>query len=210
MAITTYSELQQAVQDWINRGDMSSVVTSWIANAESRLNRRIRCRSMETTAALTLNSAGEATIPTDFLEEKTLLVSSSPEAWPEYVESDSAEFLFKYRPYAGTQYWSIIGTTVKVKPAYEGAATLYYFQKIPALSVSNTTNWLLTKAPDVYVYAAALEGAIYLRDEAAAANYTELMVSAVEELLQEERAGKNRRTPTPSNPPSSKTMDIEK
>jgi hypothetical protein len=27
-----------------------------------------------------------------------------------------------------------------------------YYQKIPALTVSNTTNWLLTAHPDLYLY----------------------------------------------------------
>ena len=46
-----------------------------------------------------------------------------------------------------------------------GSATLYYYQKIPALSGSVTTNWLLAKSPETYLYAALIEGAIYLRDE---------------------------------------------
>lgn len=210
MAITTYSELQQAIADWMNRGDLSAVIPSFIANAEARLNRRIRCRAMETTENLTLNSDGEASVPSDFLEEKTLMVASTPETWPEYVESDAPEFLYKYRPYSGPQYWTIMGTTIKVKPAFNGAAVLYYFQRIPALSGSNTTNWLLTKAPEVYLYATCLEAAMYLKDEAAAVNYTDLMMAAIDELLQEERASKNRRTPAPPVPPAAKTQDMDK
>lgn len=208
MPITTYSELQQAVADWMNRADLSATIPNFIANAEARLNRRIRCRAMETSTSLSLNTEGQATLPNDYLEWRFLTVATSPASVPEFVEPDSPEFQYRHRPYAPPQYFSIMGTTIQVRPAYNGSATLYYYQKIPALSGSVTTNWLLTKSPETYLYAALIEGAIYLRDEAAAANYTELMVSAVDELLQEDRAGRNRRNPTPPLVPSSKTMDI--
>lgn len=210
MAISTYSELQQAVADWMNRSDLTAVIPNFIGNAEARLNRRIRCRAMETSSALSLNSDGQATLPADYLEWRFLTVATTPASVPEMVEPDSPEFQYKHRPYAPPQYCAILGSTIQVKPAYNGSATLYYYQKIPALSVSNTTNWLLTKSPEVYLYACLIEGAIYLRDEAGAANYTELMVSAVEELLQEDRAGRNRRNPTPPLQPAGKTADLDK
>lgn len=210
MAITTYSELQSAISDWLDRGDLSSVLTSFIANAEARINRRLRTRSMETSDTLTLNSSGEATLPSDFLEARLLTVATSPVSFPEFVEPDSPEFLFKFRPNQNPQYASIIGTTIKVQPAYEGSATLYYFGKVPALSGSNTTNWLLTKAPDIYLWASCLEGAMYLKDQAAASNYTDLMMSAINDLMVEERAWTGARQPLVPNTPAGKTMDLEK
>jgi hypothetical protein len=48
-------------------------------------------------------------------------------------------------------------------------ATLYYTPRIEALSGSNTTNWILDKAQDLYLYASALEGAKYVRDNEQAA-----------------------------------------
>ena len=40
MPITTYSELQQAIADWMNRADLSATIPNFIANAEARLNRK--------------------------------------------------------------------------------------------------------------------------------------------------------------------------
>jgi hypothetical protein len=42
---------------------------------------------------------------------------------------------------------------------------LTYYATIPALSVSNTTNWLLTDSPDLYLYGALLQAAPYLQDD---------------------------------------------
>jgi hypothetical protein len=46
------------------------------------------------------------------------------------------------------------------------AYTLYYTPKMGALSDSNTTNWLLANASDLYLYASSLEAARYMRDQA--------------------------------------------
>jgi hypothetical protein len=40
-----------------------------------------------------------------------------------------------------------------------------YYAQIPSLSVSNTTNWLLTEAPDVYLYATLIQSAPYLKED---------------------------------------------
>jgi hypothetical protein len=210
MAITTYAELQESIGDWLNRNDLTSVIPSFIDNAEARINRRLRTRSMETSTSLSLNASGEATLPADFLEARLVTVATTPVSFPEYVEPDSPEFLYKHRPNQNPQYYSVIGTTIKVQPAYNGSATLYYYGKLTALADDNTTNWLLTKAPDIYLYASCLEGAMYLKDAESAANYTDLFVAAVNDLMVEERAHVGSRQPLTPNTPSGKTMDLEK
>ena len=112
MSITSYAELQAAVADWMNRADLTAVIPSFIANAEARLNRRIRCRAMETSTSLALNTEGQATLPADYLEWRFLTVATTPASVPEFVEPDSPEFQYKHRPYAPPQFFSIMGTTM--------------------------------------------------------------------------------------------------
>ena len=42
---------------------------------------------------------------------------------------------------------------------------MIYRANIPALSESNTTNWLLTLAPDLYLYGVLLESAPYMKED---------------------------------------------
>jgi hypothetical protein len=42
---------------------------------------------------------------------------------------------------------------------------MVYRKYIPALTVSNTTNWLLTLAPDLYLYSAMMEAAPYVHED---------------------------------------------
>jgi hypothetical protein len=44
-------------------------------------------------------------------------------------------------------------------------AEIVYYGKIPALSDSNTSNWLLSLSPDIYLYGSLLQATPYLRDD---------------------------------------------
>ncbi len=43
---------------------------------------------------------------------------------------------------------------------------MVYRTNIPALSDTNTSNWLLDLAPDLYLYGALLESAPYIKEDA--------------------------------------------
>ena len=62
----------------------------------------------------------------------------------------------------------MIGTEIQVYPPPDGTYTaeLVYYAEIPALTDSNTTNWLLTLAPDIYLYGTLMQTAPYLQDDA--------------------------------------------
>ena len=49
MAINTYSTLQTAVANWLDRDDLADRVPEFISLAEATFNRVLRIRSMETT-----------------------------------------------------------------------------------------------------------------------------------------------------------------
>ena len=66
MSITTYSELQQAIADWLERADLTARIPDFIALFEATANRRLRLRQQEAVASLT-PSAGAAALPADFL-----------------------------------------------------------------------------------------------------------------------------------------------
>jgi hypothetical protein len=61
----------------------------------------------------------------------------------------------------------MVGQQFQVVPTPSGSfdAELLYYAKIPALSDSNTTNWLLTESPDLYLYGALAQTAPYLKED---------------------------------------------
>ena len=66
-------------------------------------------------------------------------------------------------------------------PTPDGAysAILMYYAKIPTLSDSNETNWLLTHHPDIYLYGALLHSAPYLKEDERAQTWAALYTAAV-------------------------------
>ena len=68
-------------------------------------------------------------------------------------------------PFVAAAY-TVVGSTIKVRPIMDGDLTVTYYGKIPALTPANPTNWLLEKAPDVYLYALVTEIAIASKDQA--------------------------------------------
>jgi hypothetical protein len=61
----------------------------------------------------------------------------------------------------------MVGTEYEVYPAPDDSYTaeVVYYAKITPLSDSNTSNWLLTLSPDIYLYGALMQSAPYLKDD---------------------------------------------
>ncbi len=60
---------------------------------------------------------------------------------------------------------------------------LLYYQKIPSL-ITNTDNWLLLEAPDVYLYGALLHSAPYLAEDARVGVWAQMYAAAIQRLNQ--------------------------
>ena len=67
MAISTYSELQSSMADFLNRSDLTSVIPTFIALGEARMNRDIRHWQMENRASTTIDGQ-YLTKPSDWVE----------------------------------------------------------------------------------------------------------------------------------------------
>lgn len=169
MSITTYAELQTALQTWEDRTDLSSLVADFITLFEAEANRVLRVRQMLTTTTLTPVS-GDATLPTDYLEWKRVTITGSTPSEFEWVEPGLLQLSYPAGAFYLPEYsvppgvFTIEGSTLKVRPANDDALDFAYYQKIPVLSVSNTSNWLLAAHPDAYLCGGLAELNIYKED----------------------------------------------
>ena len=59
---------------------------------------------------------------------------------------------------------------------------MQYYAKTPVLSDTDTSNWILEYAPDVYIYGALLQAAPYLGDDARIQIWAGLFSGALEAL----------------------------
>jgi hypothetical protein len=169
MAITTYAELQTAIGDWLNRADLDQKIPDFIRLAESTLNDVFRSADMVSSATQAITS-GRAALPSDALEIAYVQVASTEDEPLEQITPQQLTMLrrTRTRDAANPRFFAIIGRELVVTPSPSGSASLDidYYQRIPSLTDSNTTNWLLEDAPHVYLYTSLLHATPFLMDDA--------------------------------------------
>jgi len=183
--ITNYSTLQSAIADYLNRADLTSQIQTFIQFVEADLNTRLRCREM-IVRATTTNDDEFVKLPLDFLEALNLQIvgGASP---LRYVTLDEADMINKAQVLTQVSVYSLMNGAIELipPPSTDVEIEMVYYGKIPALTDSNTTNWLLTKAPDVYLYGALVHAAPFLMDDQRIPVFGNIYLKRVEELNQE-------------------------
>jgi hypothetical protein len=165
--ITNYTTLVSTVADYLNRQDLSAQIPTFIQLAESDLNTRLRCREM-IVRATTTNDDEYVRLPLDYLEgiNLQLVGGQSP---LRYITLDEADIVNARQGYNAPTFYSLMNGAIELVPppatGDDVEIEMVYYGKITALSDSNQTNWLLLKAPDVYLYGALVHAAPFLMDD---------------------------------------------
>jgi len=164
MALANYSDLQTALVSWAeDRSDVSGIVDEVVRLAEGNLNLELRNREMLASTDITLTD-GVGTLPTDFLGPHSVVLKVSPR-----IVLDQVSFEYQDRVSdtsvsgVGCSY-AIYGENIRVAPRPSQDIELLYYQAIPNLE-TNTTNWLMTKYPNIYMTACQLEIYRWLKED---------------------------------------------
>lgn len=178
MAIANFSDLKAKIADNLARSDLTSAIPDFITLAESRLSRAIRAKDMQKSGTIVL-ADNVAALPDDYEEWMSCrFIGTSPSIQQDlkYAEPDSPNWAFRYRPNGDPAMFTIMGGALEIRPGGTGSVKLYYYKTLisEALSDSNPTNWLMVKAPDVYLYTSLAEAHIYLKDEQRAGEFLAL------------------------------------
>ena len=106
-------------------------------------------------------------LPADFLEMKNVDVAPSSGGPLEFLPSQAMDNLRYSNDTSGVpKFYTIHGTEIEwyPTPQTETEIRIGYYGKIPSLSDGQTTNWLLTSSPDLYMAASLTEAYAYLFD----------------------------------------------
>ena len=163
MALANYSDLQASVASWLARSDLTSQIPDFIALAEAKFNRLLRCRQQEQRSTAT--AAEYMELPTGFLELRQIQLNETPKVPLSLVAPEYGDLY--YSGTTGTPlYYALLANQFQLIPAPDSTYTVEidFYEVIPPLA-SNTTNWLLTAAPDLYLYGSLLEAAAFLQDD---------------------------------------------
>jgi hypothetical protein len=188
MSISTYSELQTAVANFLARTDLTAQIPDFIKLAEARMSRELETRAQEKRATATLAVGDEfVALPTDLREVRSVKLNTSPNTVllyksPTTLDSDYGGSTGKPLAY------SLVGTEMKFRPVPDSAYTaeIVYVGSITALSDTNVTNTLLSRHPDAYLNGALVEAYTYLMDDSRAQLYDQKFSRAIEEIRKDE------------------------
>jgi hypothetical protein len=190
MSISTYSELQAAVENWLAREDLADRIPEFIALAEAKFNRELYVRQMETRSTTDTDPLDDepefVSLPSDFQSMRRVRLSSvQGKPRLSFLSGTQAdEFRYGVADGAGQPaYFTIIGSELELIPTPDDEYTveMVYRKNIPALA-SNSTNWLLTLAPDAYLYGALMEAEAYIQNDPRIAVWLAGLSSAVNSL----------------------------
>ena len=185
MAISTYAELQTAVQNWLHRGDLASIVPDFIMLAEARINGDLDARLQDSTTTIATVAGTETiTIPSDLINIRHLSVETDPVTTLKYNAPDQFEVAYPYGASGVPLVYTVIGSSIYLAPIPDAAYSLdlIYKARVPSLSNSNTTNWLLTTYPHVYLYATLLESTPYIKDDSRLQVWLEAYKEAIQSV----------------------------
>ena len=192
MSLSTYSDLQTSIANYLARSDLTSQIPDFITFAENRLRRELRIRQMlksVTTAAVSGDNTIE--IPADFLQVRDFVVMTNP-IQPLSYSSPSALSNDPRASEVGVPLsYTILANDFQVSPAPDGIYTvkLLYFSAPAYLSSSNTTNVFLTTAPDALLYASLIEAEPYLMNDARINTWGTMYDRAIASLTKSDEEG---------------------
>jgi len=186
MALSNYTGLKASIADFLNRDDLTSVIPDFITLAEAQINRDIRHFKMEARSSGQQSSGDEyMQVPSDWIETIRLHLTGSGTTVVNLVSRDAmADKRAANENATGTprMYTHADGQfQLYPTPSVDTDFELLYYQKVPSLS-SNSDNWLLLEAPDVYLYGALLHSAPYLAEDQRVAVWAQMYSAAVARL----------------------------
>jgi hypothetical protein len=169
MAISTYTELQTAVANWLDRDDLTARIPEFISLTEARFNRVLRIRAMETEAdQATTAGTRNYSLPAEYRQMRTVHLTTSPITPMSYVTPQIMDRIWAGSTQGKPLSYTIKGNSIMVGPSPDATYTIrfLYYKKIASLSAIAPINDILTDSPDVYLYGCLLEAEPFLQNDA--------------------------------------------
>lgn len=180
--MSDYATLKSDIAELLVRSDLSDArLAAFVRLGEARIRRLVRIRAQESSSSLAVTST-ETALPSDFLEARSVTLDSSNGRALRPLTPDQLRSSSYVDESAEPLFYAIEGTNLLVAPATTCTVLLRYYAAFAALSAPTDTNWLLTNAYDVYLYATARAAAEWLEDDAREDRFEGKFQKAVDEL----------------------------
>ena len=172
MALSTFTELKDAVADWLDRSDLTARIPDFIALAEARISRDLRIRPMEVRSIMYTSSGQKYfNLPGGYLQMRNIQLNTNPTQPLEYITPEMLDRLYGSNTTGKPRAYTLIGDEIQLSPIPDAAYELEmaFYEKFTALgdgtSGTVTTNFLTKNAPDLLLYGALMEAEPFIKND---------------------------------------------
>ena len=212
MALATYGDLKTSVANWLGRADLTTLIPDFCTLAHKKLMTDLRGHSLLRQKKTTFSITGEyVATPANFRALTSIYLNTTPRRALEYISDDQGTNAYSTGTAGIPRYVSIsatapgTGTDLDTDivgteylrffpiPGSTYTATIEYEITLPFFSADTSTgsvNWILTRAPDCYLYGSLVQAAAYIKDDARVGLWQQAYSQAVQALLHDGRVAR--------------------
>ena len=172
MALGTYTELKDAIADWLDRSDLTARIPDFIALAEARINRELRIRPMEVRSTMyTTADQQYFQLPGGYIQMRNMQLNTNPTTPLEYITPEMLDRLYGSTTSGKPRAYTLIGDEIQLAPIPDSAyqVEMAFYEKFTPLGDGSagtvTSNWLTANAPDVLLYGALMEAEPFIKND---------------------------------------------
>lgn len=196
-----YTGLSDSVKSWLHRADATTAdVDNWIHLFEADFNARMRMRNMEAQTSIGITS-GYLVHPSDWVGWKVINKIQGQFQEPlQPLSEENAGIDYGYSYLSDPRGYVVRGDRTYIFPQPGAGTWTYdtvYYQGVPSLSASATTNWLLTDYPQVYLNGTMFWASDYIADDMRQQKYDQMVERTLNNLkIASDRARLGNSVPT--------------
>ena len=172
MALSTYTELKDAIADWLDRSDLTARIPDFIALAEARINRELRIRPMEVRSTMYATVDQQYfNLPGGYIQMRNIQLNTNPTTPLEYITPEMLDRLYGSTTTGKPRAYTLIGDEIQLAPIPDSAYQLEiaFYEKFTPLGDGSagtvTSNWLTANAPDILLYGALMEAEPFIKND---------------------------------------------
>ena len=191
MALNSYSALKTSVANWLNRSDLTTEIEDFVVLAEKDFNSKLRIRKMIAQTSVTINAETVA-LPTGFLQIRDFFITQGGTKHSlTYITPTQMDQIKGSSTSAMPEVYTILGDNFRFAPIPSSSfsGTLNFYKEFDPLSDSNTSNFILTSHPAIYLYGSLYHAANFLGgvEPRLIGQWQQMYVTALERLERNDR-----------------------
>ena len=192
MALATYDDLRQKIIDQSHRDDLDLQIDDFIKLAETEMlanpEESLKLNDLEQIAELTTSTVSKfLALPADYQKARYVQITIDSDIYPLEFRTPSQ---LKGRSGTGTPcFYTVNANQIEfdILPDAAYTVTVKYISTFTPLDSTNTTNAVLTKYPNIYLYGCMAQVGSFTVQEQVEAFYYQKFFAAIKAANQAEK-----------------------